>query len=277
MSKKLIKIPREIAKNKIATQHDSGISLAHAAIDLIKEGKSKSNVDTFKIKYDHWQNITSEVLNEVFLSTDYSYKFRKQRSSKAEYVSSSWQPDIEYFLHKEIKQKIDYLKMLVENINDFDEDTSEENQVSEDRNEINSTNMEQLDNSANSSQTLTSMSIKDRFESHPVIWGLSLLCIGFVSGFGVRPYVIPDRSIEPVPSSINCTVAGVETLEQTHNMRMNTLQTQLMKLEASASDHNLIPSYQREYKESADRVRKDINIETSSYKEALQQLKKVCE
>jgi len=98
MSKKIIKMSHEAAKEKIVTQRDLGIGLMNSGVELINKNRNipRSEVDSFKIKYNHWHDITSETLNEIFHSSDYSYKFRHQRSSKVEHVNSSWQPDIKY-------------------------------------------------------------------------------------------------------------------------------------------------------------------------------------
>lgn len=128
MSKKIIKISHEAAKEKIVTQHDLGIDLVKSGAELIKKSRniSWSEVDSFKLKYDHWHDITSETLNEIFHSSNYSYKFRHHRSSKVEYVNSSWQPDIKYYITKEIRPKIEFLKNLADNIQDFDETTADD-------------------------------------------------------------------------------------------------------------------------------------------------------
>ena len=115
------------SKSKIVIQHDLGINIMNPGIQLIKDRNTSSDeVDAFKLKYDHWRDITSEVLNEIFVSTDYSYKFRNQKSSKREYVNSSWQPDIKYYITKKMKPKIQYLKLLAENIMSYDEQVQED-------------------------------------------------------------------------------------------------------------------------------------------------------
>lgn len=186
MSKKHIKTTHEDAKIKISSQHDIGIQLAHSSIELIKNGKnnSRSDVDGLKIQYDHWHDITSETLNEIFISSDYSYKFRKQKSSQIEYVNSSWQPDIKYYLHKEIKPKIDYLKMLVDNIEDFDEAPIEP-----------SINREEI--TSNSSDI--DMPLKERIETNLVIWLLSMLLVGFLAGLGTYKGILEIAKLDTVP------------------------------------------------------------------------------
>ena len=173
MSKKEIKISHELAKEKITSQHNIGVKLANDGVELINKHRnnSRTDVDSFKINYDHWHDITSETLNEIFVSTDYSYKFRKQKSSKVEYVSSSWQPDIKYYLTKEIKPKIDYLKMLADNILDFDEVNTQP--VSEE--ELEKENMTTPD---------SNMSLKEKIENHPIAWLSSMLLVGYLAGLG---------------------------------------------------------------------------------------------
>jgi hypothetical protein len=121
------------------------------------------------------------------------------------------------------------------------------------------------------------MSLKEEFESHPVIWGLSLLLAGSTAGFAVRNYLPWEQEQRPLTASTTCRIEGLIGLEEAHAARMGTLQSELVKLESSASDHSLIPSYQDRYKESADRIRQDISIENANYQTAIQTLKKTCE
>jgi len=255
-----------------------GVNLHRSGIELINKGNnsSRNDVDGFKIKYEHWVDITAEILNELFVSTDYSYKFAEQKSSKVEYVSSSWQPDIKYYISKELQPKIVFLKMLADNIQQFEVVVNKSERVLDNANDVAINKNKLEDNKVMPETSQTNISIKEQFESHPVIWGVSLIILGFVSGFSVRPYLISDSPNITSKQPINCTVTGLDTLEESHNMRIKTLQSQLMKLEDKSSDHNLIGSYQREYQKSADRVRQDISIENTSYKEALQQLSNIC-
>jgi hypothetical protein len=142
MSKKIIKMPHDVAKGKIVTQHDLGVNIIKSGIKVIDERRSTSRteVDAFQLKYEHWRDITSEVLNEVFLSRDYAYKFRNKISSQKKYVSYSWQPDIQYYITKEMQPKIQYLKLLAENIMAYDEDASKD--ISETKDKEPPTNLE---------------------------------------------------------------------------------------------------------------------------------------
>lgn len=119
--------------------------------------------------------------------------------------------------------------------------------------------------------------LKEKFESHPVVWGLTLLALGFGAGFAARSYFPSSQTPQQPTVPVNCRVEGADRLEETHHLRVDTLQKQLMKLEASASDHGLIGSFQNKYKEAADRVRQDIAVENTTYQVAIQQLAKTCQ
>lgn len=119
--------------------------------------------------------------------------------------------------------------------------------------------------------------LKEKFESHPVVWGLTLLTVGFGAGFTARSYFPSETISKPSSAPVNCRVEGADRLEEAHHIRIETLQKQLMKLEAGASDRMLIRSDQDKYKEAADRIRQDIATENSTYRAVIQQLSKKCQ
>jgi len=123
----------------------------------------------------------------------------------------------------------------------------------------------------------SSGTLRDKFESHPVVWGLGLLAIGFGAGFTARAYFLSEAATKLTHAPITCLIEGVDRLEETHHLRVASLQQQLMKLEVSASDRMVIGSDQQKYKEAADRVRQDITSENSSYQATIQKLSKKCQ
>jgi hypothetical protein len=113
MDKKRLKVPRTEAINKIEKQLEkAGILLAEAK--LISR-------DNFEVKFKHWVDFAIEALKEIFESSSFAYEFSEHRSSEITYVSSSWIPDVEYYVSKQIIPKIEYLKILKENIPNFEE------------------------------------------------------------------------------------------------------------------------------------------------------------
>lgn len=120
-------------------------------------------------------------------------------------------------------------------------------------------------------------SLKEKFESHPVVWGLTLLAIGFGAGFAARAYFPSEMPTRQPPAPLNCRIEGVDRLEEAHYVRVEAMQKELLKLEESASDRTIIGAYQDKYKEAADRVRKDITIENAAYQSAVQQLSRKCQ
>lgn len=118
------------------------------------------------------------------------------------------------------------------------------------------------------------MGLKETFESHPVVWGLSLLVVGFVAGFETRAYVLPAASSEH--RLLTCTVEGLDVLENAHQMRVRGLQDELVQLESKASDPLVVSSDQNKYRESADRIRKDIGVENAARQLAIEHLNARC-
>jgi hypothetical protein len=93
---------------------------------LLIKGKSKYDIssrdrDLFESTFKQWVDITYSALLKVYKSSKYALEFKEKHSSKREYVNSSWIPDIEYYLRKQFVQKLDYLKMLRDSIDDFKE------------------------------------------------------------------------------------------------------------------------------------------------------------
>jgi len=125
------------------------------------------------------------------------------------------------------------------------------------------------------------MSLKENFENHPVVWGLTLIVVGAGSGFAFNEMLAnkskPTASASPVSTSqVICTVDGLDKLTEGHHIRVAVLQETLIGLEKKASDNTIIGSDQADYRESADRVRQDIDVENGMYKENIAALEKKC-
>lgn len=139
MSRKLLKISKSIAKDKIARQLEKGNGLAEKGKSVLgeKRGISTRERDVFESEYNQWVSFTCETLEEIFLSYNYSGEFKKKRSSDVEYVNSNWVPDIKYYLIKQIIPKLDYLQLLLTSVDDFEEqreDLGENKEITEQSN-----------------------------------------------------------------------------------------------------------------------------------------------
>lgn len=118
------------------------------------------------------------------------------------------------------------------------------------------------------------MSIKEKFESHPVVFGLTLIVIGYVAGFSSRGY-FPSESY-PAQKLTICQVENINSLENNHGQRILNFQEKLMELERQITDRNIISFYQEKYMESAERIRNDIAKENENYQSAMRQLNLRC-
>lgn len=127
------------------------------------------------------------------------------------------------------------------------------------------------------------MSLKEKFENHPAIFGLTLLAVGFASGITVfdfiRPTSEPSKPTKEIifTKPVNCVIEGVERVESSHGSRVKALLTKLTDFEAKASDQWIIDSYQEKYLQSANRIREDIKSENAAFKDAISILNSKCE
>ncbi len=122
MAKNKIKISNKDAYTKIDQQINKGSILVEEGSKTFKRtlGKDKRIDDNFENRFNVWVNITIEILDSIFVSTEYNYEFKNKISSEKDYVSYDWKPDIRYWISKQLIPKIDYLIVLRENINEFE-------------------------------------------------------------------------------------------------------------------------------------------------------------
>jgi hypothetical protein len=125
MSYDTLKIRRAEALASINRQIQKGDELFTKGHSLIKE-KGRHNIpsrdrDLFQSSFTQWVDLTYATLIRVFDSSKYALEFKEKHSSEVQYVGSSWVPDIQYYLSKQLIQKLDYLKMLRDSMDDFTE------------------------------------------------------------------------------------------------------------------------------------------------------------
>jgi hypothetical protein len=115
------------------------------------------------------------------------------------------------------------------------------------------------------------MSVRERFESNPVVFGLALVVAGFTAGFAARAYVLPVEV-----ATTNCTIDGLGYLEESHARDIAMLNEQLLRNESSAADRNIIPFDQEKYLAAANRIRGDIAESKKVYLAAIESLRRKC-
>lgn len=121
------------------------------------------------------------------------------------------------------------------------------------------------------------MSAKSNFESHPVVFGLSLIALGFGVGFAFRGYLPGSAAPSLVAATTSiCNIIGSEELAIGHNARLEKLRQSLAFYEEQSSSERNIEIYQNRYKESASRVRQDISQELEVFKASVLALSKKC-
>lgn len=122
-------------------------------------------------------------------------------------------------------------------------------------------------------------SLREQFENHVVIFGATLVILGFVAGASSIKYLFPvatQTSAAPQTISFDCKIDGLPLLAESHDRRIASLQKQIMEFEIKASDRMLINSYQEKYLESANRVRRDIEIENNLHDKSIERLLSKC-
>ncbi|NRA61581.1 MAG: hypothetical protein HRU25_11850 [Psychrobium sp.] len=124
-------------------------------------------------------------------------------------------------------------------------------------------------------------SVKQTFEEHPVVFGCTLLVLGFVSGISVTKFIFPPTQVvsatSPIPEiNIQCDIEGLPSLSSAHDKRAESMQDKLLEFETLASDRKIIPSNQNAYLASANRVRTDIEAANNAFKAAVSQLNTTC-
>ena len=125
------------------------------------------------------------------------------------------------------------------------------------------------------------MSFKSKFESHPVVFGFSLIIASFAAGFGFRGYlpglVTSAAPVASVASTVStCNLSGSEELAKAHNSRIQNLQASLAFYEQQSSRFSNTQKEQENYKESASRVRQDILQEIELFKSSVSALSRIC-
>ena len=129
MSKLKLNVATSVAKERLEAQAEKGGEVGKFGSEAT-EGKTRYEIptrvrDRFVVMYKLWRKSTEQVLRDIFVSSTYAYEFKEQHSSRVQYVSSDWVPDIEYYLGSQLIQKLDYLANLLVNINDFEEPTED--------------------------------------------------------------------------------------------------------------------------------------------------------
>lgn len=119
--------------------------------------------------------------------------------------------------------------------------------------------------------------VKENFYSHPVVWVSSLVIGAWVTGFAARGYLLPKTAEGAPRPVVNCRIEGLTAMDATHNTRVDTLQKELVSLVNNASNRDFIQIDQDNYRDAAERVRRDIAAENTSYQLAIQQLNKNCQ
>lgn len=209
MSAHKIKYSKKEAVEKLNTRISKGKLIAEKALELIRENPDKDNdrfyVDKFNTDYKQWYEITNSILIDIYESSNYAYSFRHQKSSKREYVNSSWQPNITYYLTYEMLPKLNYLKVLKDNIDDYSEVNSDQSNIENNKLIYESKSQLSLSESTNEEFEIAKISIWDILKrvSLPqlfsILGGLIVIISGsFYFGYNVKSWQIDKDKIELV-------------------------------------------------------------------------------
>ena len=198
MSKRKIKVPLTMASEKIDSQIQKGKELAKTGSDLIKSNyrlrRGARDRDNYKSLYEQWVDFTYEILKEIFYSNSYAVDFKKKKSSKVEYVNSSWKPDVKYYLEKQIIPKLDFLEILKKNLFEFEEiDINMElaSPVMEDNSDIHKGIFEDKNGTKQ-------LSLRDRIENSLFMVIGSLMLIAYITGIGTYKGILEIANLDTI-------------------------------------------------------------------------------
>ena len=214
-----LKISTSVALEKLEKQIAKGSLLGKKGIEFIKNNQNhssfRSEIDKFKVELEQWIDITQSTLFEIYHSSKYGSDFKDHRASKREYVSSSWQPDIRFYVEYELLPKLDYLKILksntvdLEEIEKYDESNISKPEVKAEEQkletEVSKINMDNYDFAKITIPQLKSLlSIPQIVKIISTIFGL--LVIAFWIGFYVREYTSIKSNDELIKNVKDLTI-----------------------------------------------------------------------
>jgi hypothetical protein len=236
--------------------------------NLIEEADliTKSGATHENPRFRDWRHHAESLVNEVTaLGYRLPGKFESSRRSYRAMYPGASQIDDASALAKELNDSVIELRYLIAQYEKYG--TPKQNDTAERSTSVASlpSVSDQVDDGKNRK------SLKERFESHPVPWGLGLIVVGFLAGFGARAYVLPVPSKE-----VSCTVDGLASVEEAHSKEINTLNAELTQLEANAVKESFILPGKDNYKQAADRIRQDIEQSNRTYLAVVESLQKKC-
>ena len=277
MEKTKIKVEKSYAKERLKAQIEKGRELFEKGSQIVREASQGSGTrsrDSFKAFYNQWEDFTEEILSGLFASNHQAREFRKTQSSKVEYVGSDWIPGVEYYLEKQIIPKLDYLRVLSENIEQFEKAES---------------------GGAASIGPQQAESILDFPERVTLAWlwrhvpvklwasAAGLLVTVFLVGVSISRVAFVRRLLDPyIEPTRNETTRGdgiaqvldkrTKELIAGHNSRVAELQKAI-----ATEEHNygVSPSYS--HREAGSRLREDLKAEYQRYNQELLELRKLVE
>jgi len=124
MSKTEIKVDPHQAKEMLSIQINRGKSLIEVGRKIppntypLTHEKVRRK-DIFVSQYNQWREFTIDTLTQIFFSGSYSNDFDEKHSSRTEYVSASWTPDVDFYINSHLIPKIDYLSLLLNSLDQF--------------------------------------------------------------------------------------------------------------------------------------------------------------
>lgn len=109
------------------------------------------------------------------------------------------------------------------------------------------------------------MKLKEKFENHYVVFGLTLIFVGFVSGFGAARFLFNFVATgNGNPNTLNLE-KEISILVAEHNKQKNDLLSEYYKSEKEATNLGHISLNQQIYVESANRIKELIKQEDEAF------------
>ena len=214
-SNELLVLKKE-AIEKIELKISAGQNLQKEGYKIFSKGKYPKWVNNrFCRRFKQWKNLTKSELNRIYNSRYYSSEFEDSLTGKDNLVDSSWKPDLVYYLTKHIPDKLDYLKMLLEDMDSFREVTAPTVEIPPDK-----ISKKKLDVKKMELDKMSLLQVFNNLTMGAIMTIISILIALFVLGYSIGNWIAKAESTIKYNSLYNEKIE----IEETYKNQIDSLQ-----------------------------------------------------